>query len=32
MPLLPTVVVPCCGLALLSWLDRLEATLDQAVQ
>lgn len=32
MLLLPTVMVPCCGLALLLWLDRLEDTLDQAVQ
>jgi len=30
--LLPTVMVPGCGLALLLWLDRLEDTLDQAVQ
>jgi hypothetical protein len=32
MLLLPTVMVPCGGLALLLWLDRLEDTLDQAVQ
>ena len=32
MFLLPTVLVPCGGLALLMWLDHLEETLDQAVQ
>jgi hypothetical protein len=32
MLLLPTLMVPCGGLALLLWLDRLEETLDKAVQ
>jgi hypothetical protein len=32
MLLLPTVMVPCCGLGLLLWLDHLEDTLDQAVR
>ena len=30
--LLPIVMVPGCGLTLLLWLDRLEGTVDQAVQ
>jgi hypothetical protein len=32
MLVLPSVMVPCGGLGLLLWLDRLEDTLDQAVQ